>query len=240
MEWANSSALELGGGYVVISEGAVRLRRDVLDHSYGIVDRCGSDHHTMVYRQGESCYLLASAETILDSGLPLAMRVCFFDVWHHVRRHIWPWQFTLSVHHLSPSIGQADSTFPVFCSWMLLLRLHVADGFFQRWPKFGPVTVSNVMLPIIYQYSAWMSVGVNSTITSSIVVGLVSQLWLRQYHPGWYKKYNYILGGALDGGAQSMIFMLSFAVFGASGKERPFPSVRSSVSCLGLALNTFF
>jgi len=70
-----------------------------------------------------------------------------------------------------------------------------------------------------------MSVGVNSTITSSIIVGLVSQLWLRKRHPGWYKKYNYILGGALDGGAQVMIFLLSFAVFGASGKERPFPSV---------------
>lgn len=31
------------------------------------------------------------------------------------------------------------------------------------------------------------------------------------------------LGGALDGGAQVMIFILSFAVFGAAGKNRPFP-----------------
>ena len=87
-----------------------------------------------------------------------------------------------------------------------------------------------------------MSVGVNSTIWSSIIVGLVSQLWLRKYHPGWYRKYNYILGelfsmpnqvtythyyvsgGALDGGAQVMIFILSFAVFGASGAARPFPT----------------
>ncbi|PPQ87336.1 hypothetical protein CVT25_002085 [Psilocybe cyanescens] len=72
----------------------------------------------------------------------------------------------------------------------------------------------------LYGFSA----GVNSTITSSIIVGLVSQLWLRKYHPGWYKKYNYILGGALDGGAQVMIFILSFAVFGAAGTERPFPN----------------
>ena len=57
-------------------------------------------------------------------------------------------------------------------------------------------------------------------------MGLVSQLWLRNYHPGWYRKYNYILGGALDGGAQAMIFILSFAVFGASGIQRPFPAVR--------------
>ena len=71
-----------------------------------------------------------------------------------------------------------------------------------------------------------MSVGVNSSITSSIVVGLVSQLWLRKYHPGWYRKYNYILGGALDGGAQVMIFILSFAVFGAAGVSKQFPTVR--------------
>ncbi|KAG6887980.1 hypothetical protein C0995_011263 [Termitomyces sp. Mi166 len=75
-----------------------------------------------------------------------------------------------------------------------------------------------------YFYSAWMSAGVSSTVTSSIIVGLTSQVWLRKYHPGWYKKYNYILGGALDGGAQVMIFILSFAVFGASGIMRPFPN----------------
>ncbi len=69
-----------------------------------------------------------------------------------------------------------------------------------------------------------MSVGTNSTVVSTIIVGIVSQVWLRRYHPGWYKKYNYILGGALDGGAQVMIFILSFAVFGASGAARPFPA----------------
>ncbi|KAJ8516828.1 hypothetical protein ONZ45_g5896 [Pleurotus djamor] len=102
---------------------------------------------------------------------------------------------------------------PTFFQWLIS----------RRWPKIGPIQVDNIMLPIIYMYSAWMSVGVNSTITSSIIVGLVSQLWLRRYHPGWYRKYNYILG-ALDGGAQIMIFILSFAVFGASGAERPFPN----------------
>ncbi|KAG6889143.1 hypothetical protein C0995_003503 [Termitomyces sp. Mi166 len=75
-----------------------------------------------------------------------------------------------------------------------------------------------------YFYSARMSAGVNSTVTSSVIIGLASQLWLRKYHPGWYKQYNYILGGALDGGAQVMIFILSFAVFGASGIMRPFPN----------------
>ncbi|KAH7929974.1 OPT superfamily oligopeptide transporter [Leucogyrophana mollusca] len=94
----------------------------------------------------------------------------------------------------------------------------------KRWPVIGPVKVDTVILPIIYMYSAWMSSGLNSVITSCVITGLVSQLWLRRYHPGWFRKYNYILGGALDGGAQVMIFLLSFVVFGASGKPRPFPT----------------
>lgn len=88
------------------------------------------------------------------------------------------------------------------------------------------------------KYSSWMSVGVNSVITSCIIVGLVSQFWLRKYHPGWYKKYNYILGGALDGGAQVMIFVLSFAVFGASGDERRFPTVSGATHNLEWILMT--
>ncbi|KAF9492268.1 oligopeptide transporter [Pleurotus eryngii] len=93
----------------------------------------------------------------------------------------------------------------------------------KRWRNIGPVPLDKVVLPIIYMYSAWMSVGVTSTITSSIIIGLVSQLWIRKSYPRWYNKYNYILGGALNGGAQVMVFVLSFAVFGAAGREHPFP-----------------
>ncbi|KAJ8693416.1 hypothetical protein PTI98_008409 [Pleurotus ostreatus] len=93
----------------------------------------------------------------------------------------------------------------------------------KKWPQIGPVKVESVLLPLIYMYSSWMSAGVNSTVTSGIIIGLLSQLWLRKWHPGWYKKYNYILGGAMTGGAQVMIFILSFVVFGASGVERKFP-----------------
>ncbi|KAK7687874.1 hypothetical protein QCA50_009093 [Cerrena zonata] len=110
-------------------------------------------------------------------------------------------------------MGLLIGMFPTFVQWLI----------WKRWRTIGGFKVESIMLPIIYQYSSWLYVGVNSTITSSIMVGLVSQLWLRKYHPGWYRKYNYILGGALDGGAQVMIFVLSFAVFGAAGRNRLFP-----------------
>ena len=89
---------------------------------------------------------------------------------------------------------------------------------------------SSLLNLLQFRYSLPLkSVGVNSPLTSSILVGVASQFWLRRYHPGWYRKYNYILGGALDGGAQVMIFVLSFAVFGASGVSRPFPTVSSQM-----------
>ncbi|KAL0580004.1 hypothetical protein V5O48_002007 [Marasmius crinis-equi] len=94
----------------------------------------------------------------------------------------------------------------------------------RRWPRIAGVKVSSIILPIVWNFSSTMTAGVTSVITTQIAVGLTSQLWLRRYHPGWYKKYNYILGGALDGGAQVMVFILAFAVFGASGVERPFPA----------------
>lgn len=36
-------------------------------------------------------------------------------------------------------------------------------------------------------------------------------------------KYNYLLSAALDGGSQIILFILSFAVFGAGGNSIAFP-----------------
>ncbi|KAH9062283.1 oligopeptide transporter [Lactarius vividus] len=94
----------------------------------------------------------------------------------------------------------------------------------KRWPHIGPIRVDWFILPLIFQYSSLLSAGVTSIALSTVIVGLASQFWLRRYHPGWYRKYNYILGGALDGGTHVIIFILSFAVFGASGVSRPFPA----------------
>ncbi|KAG8716814.1 hypothetical protein FRC08_008755 [Ceratobasidium sp. 394] len=98
----------------------------------------------------------------------------------------------------------------------------------KKWPKIGPVEVDKLMLPVIYMYAGSLVAGVNSITTSIILVGVISQVWLRRRHPRWYNKYNYILGGGLDGGTQTIVFILSFAVFGASGIERPFPNWRGN------------
>ncbi|KAJ0412960.1 OPT oligopeptide transporter protein-domain-containing protein [Aspergillus carlsbadensis] len=75
---------------------------------------------------------------------------------------------------------------------------------------------------IIASWAGQMYYGNTSWIWSSIAVGVFSQVWLRRRMPRIYNDYNYLIGAALDGGSQLIVFILSFAVLGASGTERPF------------------
>ncbi|PYH88062.1 OPT superfamily oligopeptide transporter, partial [Aspergillus ellipticus CBS 707.79] len=77
---------------------------------------------------------------------------------------------------------------------------------------------------IIASYAGAVYYGNTSWIWPSIAVGMVSQFWLRRRLPEVYNKYNYLIGAAMDGESQIVIFILSFAVFGASGAEHPFPT----------------
>lgn len=56
------------------------------------------------------------------------------------------------------------------------------------------------------------------------MVGFISQYFIRNYRPRFFKKYLWILSGALDTGASFVMFILAFAVYGAAGKARPFPT----------------
>jgi OPT family oligopeptide transporter len=72
---------------------------------------------------------------------------------------------------------------------------------------------------IITYFIGWLSVGINSSSLAFLSIGFFSQLYLRKYRPDWFIKYNYILSAALDGGTQVIVFMLTFAVQGGSGKQ---------------------
>ncbi|KAJ7884544.1 OPT oligopeptide transporter [Mycena olivaceomarginata] len=68
--------------------------------------------------------------------------------------------------------------------------------------------VKYLNLPIILLYIGWLPY---SQWASCMIIG-------------WSAKYNYILSAVLDGGSKIILFILSFAVFGASGKAIMFPS----------------
>ncbi|KAJ7822327.1 OPT oligopeptide transporter protein-domain-containing protein [Mycena olivaceomarginata] len=96
--------------------------------------------------------------------------------------------------------------------WLIPFAMHLAK--FMKY----------LNLPIILLYIGWLPYSVNGQWTSCMIIGVYSQWWLRTRRPKWFAKYNYILSAALDGGSQVILFILSFAVFSASGKAIMFPS----------------
>ncbi|KAI0063813.1 OPT superfamily oligopeptide transporter, partial [Artomyces pyxidatus] len=88
----------------------------------------------------------------------------------------------------------------------------------RKYPKAG---FDYIVMPIITQYSAWLTVGINTSITFSVLIGLFSQYWVRRKYPRWFTKASVLL---LRCSYVVMIFILSFAVFGASGNPHNFPT----------------
>ena len=137
---------------------------------------------------------------------------------------------------------QARLTSPLqFVPWMLLVGLLVPIPTWilhRRWPKFG---WNAVFTPTLVAELGFYSVGINSGTFMSFVLAIVSQWYLRKwvivspflwslltyplrYRPRWFRKYNFLLSAALDGGTQVMVFVYSFAVGGASGTATPMPN----------------
>ena len=98
----------------------------------------------------------------------------------------------------------------------LAYRFAKKDSWVARYAEF-------VNTPILALYMGYLPYSVNGQWWSCFVIGLASQWWARTRRPRWFKKYNYLLSAALDGGAQVILFILSFAVFGASGNAVDFP-----------------
>ncbi|TDZ17578.1 Oligopeptide transporter 5 [Colletotrichum orbiculare MAFF 240422] len=84
--------------------------------------------------------------------------------------------------------------------------------------------VRKLVTPVVFHNASDTTSGTASVIWSQVATGLWSQWYTRLRHPAWFGKYNYIVGGGLDAGAKVMMFILTFAVSGGSGKEVPFPT----------------
>ncbi|KAF7316771.1 OPT oligopeptide transporter [Mycena chlorophos] len=84
-------------------------------------------------------------------------------------------------------------------------------------------SIKYLNLPIILLHIGFLPYSVNGQWTSCMIIGTLSQWWWRTRRPASFKKYNYLTSAALDGGSQVILFILSFAVFGASGNAIEFP-----------------
>lgn len=101
-------------------------------------------------------------------------------------------------------------------------------GFFVPIPfwflhkKFPHLGLNNINTAIIIFYMSWLSAGINSSVMSFFVIGFISQIYIRKKYPVVFVKYNYLVSAALDGGTSVIVFIMSFALFGAAGVSHNF------------------
>ncbi|KAK7038375.1 OPT oligopeptide transporter [Favolaschia claudopus] len=111
-----------------------------------------------------------------------------------------------------------------FVPYMLLVGLIVPIPFWLLHKYYPKVGFNMVFTPVLCAELGFLSVGINSSVFTTFCVAVFSQFYLRKYRATWFRKYNFLLSAALDGGTSVMIFIWSFAVGGAGGKVIPFPT----------------
>ncbi|KAH7872495.1 OPT oligopeptide transporter [Lentinula edodes] len=105
----------------------------------------------------------------------------------------------------------------------------------RKWPK---ARFDSIITPMITVEIGYLAGGINSSVFNTFLLCIFSQFFIRKYHPRWFRKYNFLLSAALDGGTEVMVFvysqtltvnvrdniMNSFAVGGAGGRVVDFPN----------------
>ncbi|CRG91734.1 Oligopeptide transporter 1 [Talaromyces islandicus] len=105
-----------------------------------------------------------------------------------------------------------------------LVMIHRAVVYFV--PKIRRVSLTDFNFPQFIQYAGYIPYNQSQTcvIFSQLLAGFFVQFYLRNYKPRIFKDYSYMIAGAFDGASLTVLFILSFAVFGAGGRSVPFPA----------------
>ncbi|KAF3768541.1 hypothetical protein M406DRAFT_286460 [Cryphonectria parasitica EP155] len=93
-------------------------------------------------------------------------------------------------------------------------------------PKIRGFSLREVNMPQFIQYAGYIPYNQSQTcvIFTWVISGFFCQFYLRNYRPKIFKDYMYLVTGAWDGASLTVLFILSFAVFGAGGPSIPFPT----------------
>ncbi|PBK76799.1 OPT oligopeptide transporter [Armillaria solidipes] len=106
----------------------------------------------------------------------------------------------------------------------ILIGLVVPIPFWLLHRKYPKLHFDGVITPMICSEIGALSGGINSAVFNTFLLCMFSQFYLRRYHPRWFRKYNFLMSAALDGGTEVMVFVYSFAVGGAGGRVVNFPN----------------
>ncbi|KAI4740403.1 peptide transporter [Aureobasidium sp. EXF-12298] len=98
--------------------------------------------------------------------------------------------------------------------------------FAQFVPKIRKFSLFDLNMPQLFAYAGYIPYNQSQTcvIFSQLIAGFFTQFYLRNYRPRIFRDYSYLITGAWDGASLLALFILSFAVFGAAGSAKPFPS----------------
>ncbi|KAJ3474399.1 hypothetical protein NLI96_g12479 [Meripilus lineatus] len=113
--------------------------------------------------------------------------------------------------------------FSIFIGLLLPIPFWLIHKFTRRGSLPSKIA-AYINTPILSLYVGYLPYSVNGQWWSCVLIGFASQWWARTRRPKWFKAKNYLLSAALDGGSQVILFILSFAVFGASGNAISFPN----------------
>ncbi|EMR62553.1 putative opt oligopeptide transporter protein [Eutypa lata UCREL1] len=91
-----------------------------------------------------------------------------------------------------------------------IVAIHRAFAYFV--PKIRGFSINEINMPQLIQYAG------------QVIAGFFTQFYLRNYRPRIFKDYSYLVTGAFDGASLTVLFILSFAVFGAGGPSVSFPT----------------
>ncbi|KAJ7925954.1 OPT oligopeptide transporter [Mycena leptocephala] len=106
----------------------------------------------------------------------------------------------------------------------IIIGLFVPIPFYLLHRYFPNAKFDGVITPMICSEIGYLSGGINSSVFCTFLLCLFSQYYLRKYRPGFFRKYNFLMSAALDGGTEVMTFVYSFAVGGAGGRTTNFPT----------------
>ncbi|GAA6055417.1 hypothetical protein JCM3770_006982 [Rhodotorula araucariae] len=88
-------------------------------------------------------------------------------------------------------------------------------------PRLG---ADKVVVPLFVYAFGYLNAGINSQNFFCVLLAFLSQWYLRKYRSTWFRKYNYLLSAALDGGTQVFVFIATFAIQGGAGRTVTMPS----------------
>jgi len=144
------------------------------------------------------------------------------DIWsgHDVQKFNWQSLVLGGLQHELFAIGKR---YPIVM-WATAIGFLVPIPFWLVHRYHPGLRADYLYTPIILWGMSLLGTGINSPYTVYFVVAFISQWFLRTRYPKWFVKYNYLLGGTLDTGTAVVVFILSFAVQGGTGKSHLFPN----------------